>query len=107
MWGLLLSLALFQPRVTERGVPPPKILFACSMAQMLIKLVPESTCPQSDSSTLLSCEEPPLQSPLQDFEQTLQELRVAILQVNSTSLDLSLTKGFSTWISSAFSYFKE
>ena len=37
----------------------------------------------------------------------LRELRVAILQVNSTCLNLSLTKGFSTWISSAFSYFKE
>jgi hypothetical protein len=42
-----------------------------------------------------------------EFEQMLQELRVAILQVNSTRLDLSLTKGFSTWISSAFSYFRE
>ena len=42
-----------------------------------------------------------------EFEQTLRELRVAILQVNSTHLDTSLTKGFSTWISSAFSYFKE
>lgn len=42
-----------------------------------------------------------------DFEQTLQELRMAIIQVNSTRLDLSLTEGFSTWISSAISYFKE
>lgn len=42
-----------------------------------------------------------------EFEQTLRELRVAILQVNSTRLDLSLMEGLSSWISSAFSYFKE
>ena len=48
-----------------------------------------------------------LQNWTMEFEQTLQELRVAILQVNSMHLELSLTKGFSTWISSAFSYFKE
>ena len=42
-----------------------------------------------------------------EFEQTLRELRIAVLQVNSTRLDLSLTEGFSTWISAAFSYFKE
>jgi MAD (mothers against decapentaplegic) family protein 1 len=48
-----------------------------------------------------------LQNWTMEFEQTLQELRVAILQVNYMRLDLSLTKGFSTWISSAFSYFKE
>ena len=48
-----------------------------------------------------------LQNWTMEFEQTLRELRVAILQVNSMRLDPSLTKGFSTWISSAFSYFKE
>ena len=48
-----------------------------------------------------------LQNWTMEFEQTLQELRVAILQVNSMRLDPSLTKGFCTWISSAFSYFKE
>ena len=48
-----------------------------------------------------------LQNWTMEFEQTLRELRVAILQVNSTRLDPSLTKGLSTWISSAFSYFKE
>jgi MAD (mothers against decapentaplegic) family protein 1 len=42
-----------------------------------------------------------------EFEQTLWELRIAILQVNSTRLVLSLAEGFSTWISAAFSYFKE
>lgn len=42
-----------------------------------------------------------------EFEQTLRELRMAILQVNSTHLDLSLMEGLSSWISSAFSYFKE
>jgi hypothetical protein len=48
-----------------------------------------------------------LQNWTMEFEQTLRELRVAIVQVNSTRLDPSLTKGFSTWISSAFSYFEE
>ena len=42
-----------------------------------------------------------------EFEQTLRELIVVILHLNSTCLDLSLTKGFSTWISFAFSYCKE
>lgn len=42
-----------------------------------------------------------------EFEQTLRELRMAILQVNSTHLDLSLMEDLSPWISSAFSYFKE
>lgn len=42
-----------------------------------------------------------------EFEQTLRELRTAIIQVNSTRVDLSIAEGFSTWISSAFSYFKE
>lgn len=42
-----------------------------------------------------------------EFDQTLRELRTAILQINSTRLDLSLTKGLASWISSAFSYFKE
>ena len=41
------------------------------------------------------------------FEETLRELRFAIIQVNSTRMDLSLTEGFSTWVSSIFSYFKE
>ena len=45
-----------------------------------------------------------LQNWTAEFEQTLQELR---LQVNSTRLDLSLTKGLPNWISSAFSFFKE
>lgn len=39
-----------------------------------------------------------------EFEQILRELR---LQVNSTRLDLSLTKGLPNWISSAFPFFKE
>lgn len=42
-----------------------------------------------------------------EFDQTLRELRTAILQINSTHLDLSLTEGFVPWISSALSYFKE
>ena len=45
-----------------------------------------------------------LQNWTAEFEQTLRELR---LQVNSTRLDLSLTKGLPNWISSAFSFVKE
>lgn len=48
-----------------------------------------------------------LQNWTTEFEQTLRELGTAIIQVNSTRLDLSLTEGLSSWISSAFSYFKE
>ena len=48
-----------------------------------------------------------LQNWTAEFEQTLRELRIAIIQVNSTRLDLSLTKGLPNWISSAFSFFKE
>ena len=45
-----------------------------------------------------------LQNWTAEFEQILRELR---LQVNSTRLDLSLTKGLPNWISSAFPFFKE
>ena len=45
-----------------------------------------------------------LQNWIAEFEQILRELR---LQVNSTRLDLSLTKGLPNWISSAFSFFKK
>ena len=45
-----------------------------------------------------------LQNWMAEFEQILRELR---LQVNSTRLDLSLTKGLPNWISSAFSFFKK
>ena len=45
-----------------------------------------------------------LQNWTAEFEQILRELR---LQVNSTRLDLSLTKGLPNWISSAFSFFKK
>lgn len=48
-----------------------------------------------------------LQNWTSEFEQTLRELRMAIIQVNSTCLDLSLTEGLSSWISLAVSYFKE
>ena len=48
-----------------------------------------------------------LQNWMAEFEQTLRELRIAIIQVNSTRLDLSLIKGLPNWISSAFSFFKE
>ena len=39
-----------------------------------------------------------LQNWTAEFEQTLRELRLAIIQVNSTRLDLSLTKGLPNWI---------
>lgn len=35
-----------------------------------------------------------LQNWTAEFEQTLRELRTAVIQINSTRLDLSLTKGF-------------
>jgi hypothetical protein len=41
------------------------------------------------------------------FDETLEALRAAVLRINSTQVDLSLTEGLSSWISSAFSYFKE
>lgn len=48
-----------------------------------------------------------LQNWTQGFERTLRELRLSITQINSTRLDLSLTEGLLTWISNAFSFFKE
>ncbi|XP_017653401.1 uncharacterized protein LOC108490811 [Nannospalax galili] len=42
-----------------------------------------------------------------DFEDTLVKLRVAIIQINSTRIDLLLTEGLGSWIQSAISYFKE
>lgn len=41
------------------------------------------------------------------FDETLEALRAAVLRINSMRVDLSLTEGLSSWISSAFSYFKE
>jgi hypothetical protein len=41
------------------------------------------------------------------FDETLEALRAAVLRINSTRMDLSLTEGLSSWISSALSYFKE
>ncbi|XP_060232769.1 uncharacterized protein LOC132651548 [Meriones unguiculatus] len=41
------------------------------------------------------------------FEETLEELRAAVVTINSTPVDLSLTDGLLSWASSAFSYFKE
>jgi hypothetical protein len=41
------------------------------------------------------------------FDEALEALRSAVLRINSTQVDLSLTEGLSSWISSAFSYFKE
>ncbi|XP_076774498.1 endogenous retrovirus group K member 9 Env polyprotein-like [Arvicanthis niloticus] len=41
------------------------------------------------------------------FVETMESLRAAIVNINATQVDLSLTEGFSSWISSAFSFFKE
>jgi hypothetical protein len=41
------------------------------------------------------------------FDENLEALRADILKSNSTRVDLSLTEGLSSWISSTFSYFKE
>lgn len=42
-----------------------------------------------------------------EFEDTLRKLRFAIIEVNSTRLDLTLTEGLSSWVSSVVTYFKE
>lgn len=42
-----------------------------------------------------------------EFDETLEALRTAVLKINSTRVDRSLTEGLSSWISSAYSYFKE
>ena len=39
------------------------------------------------------------------FDETVEALRAAVLKINLTRVDLSLTEGLSSWISSAFSYF--
>ncbi|XP_052033949.1 endogenous retrovirus group K member 13-1 Env polyprotein-like [Apodemus sylvaticus] len=43
----------------------------------------------------------------QGFDETLESLQAAVLAINSTRVDLSLTEGLSSWTTSAFSYFKE
>ncbi|XP_029409942.1 uncharacterized protein LOC115066968 [Nannospalax galili] len=48
-----------------------------------------------------------LQNWTSEFEQTLCELRTAVLQINSTRLDLPFNEGLSSWISLVVSYFKE
>lgn len=42
-----------------------------------------------------------------EFDETMRKLRLAIVQINSTRLDISVTQGLFTWLSSALSYFKE
>lgn len=42
-----------------------------------------------------------------EFEKTMRELRMAIIQINSTRLDPSFARGFPSWVSSVVSYFKE
>ncbi|XP_076774434.1 uncharacterized protein LOC143435478 [Arvicanthis niloticus] len=41
------------------------------------------------------------------FEKTMELLRAAIVTINATRIDLSMTEGLYSWISSAFSFFKE
>lgn len=48
-----------------------------------------------------------LQNWTMEFEETLRKLRFAIIEVNSTRLDLTLTEGLSSWVSSVATYFKE
>jgi len=75
---------------------PHYALLPFSMRNLLGQLI----CQKSLSQYML-------QNWTAEFEQTLRELRLAIIQVNSTRLDLSLIKGLPNWISSAFSFFKE
>ncbi|XP_055464764.1 uncharacterized protein LOC129678107 [Psammomys obesus] len=42
-----------------------------------------------------------------EFDETIRKLRLAIVQINSTRLDVSITQGLFNWVSSALSYFKE
>ena len=42
-----------------------------------------------------------------EFDELMRKLRLAIVQINSTRLDISVTSGLFSWMSSAFSYFKE
>lgn len=42
-----------------------------------------------------------------NFDALMVQLRQEIVQINATRVDLSLAQGFSSWITSAFSYFKE
>ncbi|EGW09652.1 Envelope glycoprotein [Cricetulus griseus] len=42
-----------------------------------------------------------------EFEDTLKELRLAVVNVNSTRVDLSLATGLSSWLDSAMDHLKE
>lgn len=42
-----------------------------------------------------------------EFEDTLKELRLAVVHVNSTRVDLSLASRLSSWIASAVNHLKE
>lgn len=41
-----------------------------------------------------------------EFEETLEKLRVAVVTINSTRVDLSMAEGLSSWIASTFSLFR-
>lgn len=66
-----------------------------------------SSAPGGATLGIMSTSPLPMPNWTSEFEQTLRELRAAIIQVNSTRLDLSLTEGLSSWIASAVSYFKD
>ena len=42
-----------------------------------------------------------------DFESTMRDLRLAVVHVNSTRVDLSVAEGLSSWIASAMNHLKE
>ena len=42
-----------------------------------------------------------------EFDSLMDQLRVAIVNVNSTRVDVSLAEGLSSWIVSAMNHFKE
>ena len=43
----------------------------------------------------------------ENFDDLLSSLRWSIMTINSTRVDISLAKGFQSWIVSFISYFKE
>ena len=48
-----------------------------------------------------------LQNWSSNFEETLKELRLAVVNVNSTRVDISLASGLSSWLASAMDHLKE
>ncbi|XP_055468890.1 uncharacterized protein LOC129681031 [Psammomys obesus] len=63
--------------------------------------------PEDDTQGDKSTEAPSVGNWSENFDETLERLRAAMMAINATRLDLSLTEGLSSWVSSAFSFFKE